>query len=98
MVFEHRISSYDFVRAMLLAGYRLIGTTMGHAVLAKGEAQLLVPQRDELPEETILALLQSADVLPLQFVTFLNRLGSRDTWPEQGEVLDTGSTSTRGLP
>jgi hypothetical protein len=87
MTVEHRVASYDFVRAMLLAGYRLVGTTLGHAVLEKGDQVLLVPQRDELPEDLIVALLQKADVQPMHFVALLNRLGSRDTWPEQGELL-----------
>ncbi len=81
MLVEHRVSSFDFVRAMLLAGYQLIGTTMGHTVLEKWDQDLLVPQRDELPKD-----FQEAGVLPMQFAALLNRLGS-DTWPEQGEIL-----------
>ncbi len=87
MIIEHRVSGYDFVRAMLLVGYRLIGTTLGHALLEKGGVELLVPQRDDLGEDVIVSLLQKASILPLQFIALLNRLGSRDTWPEQGEIL-----------
>jgi hypothetical protein len=87
MDFEHKISGYDFVRAMLLVGYRLVGTTMGRAVLVKDDRRLHVPQEPALPEDLVLDLLREGGVTPLQFITLLNRLGSRDTWPEQTEVV-----------
>ena len=81
MMFEHRISGYDFVRAMVFAGYRLLGTTMGHSLLEKGDVELVVPQRGELTDDELTELLEAAGVPPLQLVTLLNRLGSRDTLP-----------------
>jgi CheY-like chemotaxis protein len=80
--FEHRVSGYDFLRALLLAGYRLVGKNDGHAFLAKEEIQLSVPQVEALPEDTMLALLQAAKIPPSHMRTLLNRLGSRDTWPD----------------
>ena len=81
MMFEHRISGYDFVRAMVFAGYRLLGTTMGHSLLERGDVELVVPQRGELSDEELTELLDAAGVPPLQLGTLLNRLGSRDTLP-----------------
>ena len=100
MTFEHRISGHDFVRAMLVAGYRLIGATGGRALLSKGEVELWVPQRAELPEEETLALLAKADMQPLRLVALLNRLESRDTWPAQGDgdVLALADGVTRVCP
>jgi hypothetical protein len=98
MIVEHRVSGYDFVRAMQLGGYRLIGTTMGHALLEKGEREVLVPQRDALSEDELVSLLQCANVLPWQFVALLNRLGSRDTWPAQGGILPFVGATLRRVP
>jgi CheY-like chemotaxis protein len=97
---EHRVSGHDFVRAMLLAGYRFIGTTMGHALLAKGDKEVLVPHSEELADGVILALLQRAEMPPLQFIALLNRLGSRDTWADRGtslpaEPVDGGPSRAR---
>lgn len=83
----HRVSGYDFVRALLLAGYGQVGTTMGHTLLERGERDVLVPQKDELPEDLILSLLEKADVRPLEFVQLLHRLGSRDTMPATATPL-----------
>ncbi len=81
-----RVSGHDFVRAMLLAGYRLVGTTAtGRTLLARDDVELWVAQRDELPEALILALLERAQMTPLFFVTLLERLG-RSSRPEPGEV------------
>jgi hypothetical protein len=81
-VIGHRVSGYDFMRAMLLAGYRFVGTTMGNALLTKDDREILIPQRHDLTEEMVILLLAKANVGPLQFVALLNRLGSRDTWAE----------------
>lgn len=86
MRFGHRISDYDFIRAMLLAGFRLTGTTMGSAVLEKGPIKLFVPQAEVLGEQLLDALLRDAHVLHAQFATLLNRLGSRDTIPRRREA------------
>ena len=95
--FEHRISGYDFVRAMLLGGYRITGTTGGYTVLVKDGTELWVPQQDALDDEVILALLERADMLPLRFVTLSRRLGSRDTLPDPGESSDSATgPGTRG--
>ena len=86
--FEYRITGHDFVRAMLLAGYRQVRTTpMGDVVLVNGNVELAVPKREHLDEATIAALLETARMLPLTLVSLLNRLGSRDTMPEQSEVV-----------
>jgi hypothetical protein len=90
--FEYRISGHDFVRAMQLAGYRFVCTTPEHAVLKNDRTQLLVPKRDHLEEPVVLALLETAGMLPLQLVSLLNRLGSRDTVPEQSELQATKSS------
>jgi len=76
---EHRVSSYDFVRAMLLAGFRLTGTTMGYALIEKGDVRVFVPRSPVLPEHQIEHLLGEANVLPPLFMSLLHRLGSRDT-------------------
>ena len=81
MKYGHRVSDYDFIRAMLLAGFRLTGTTMGSAVLEKGPIKLFVPQAEVLGEQLLEALLRDANVLQAHFTTLLNRLGSRDTIP-----------------
>jgi CheY-like chemotaxis protein len=95
--FEHRISGYDFVRAMLLGGYRITGTTGGYTILVKDGTELWVPQQDALDDEVILALLERADMLPLRFVTLSHRLGSRDTLPDPGESFDSATgPRTRG--
>ena len=95
MIIEHRVSGYDFVRAILLAGYRLVGTTAGHAVMAKANRELFVPQRDNLEDDVILSLLEQADVQLPHFVALLHRLGSRDTFPEQSEVVPITRAATR---
>ena len=86
MKLDHRVSDYDFIRAMLRAGFRLTGTKTGYAVLEKGAVMLLVPQVEALGEAQIAALLQTANVQPRFFKALLERLGSRDTVPERGEV------------
>jgi CheY-like chemotaxis protein len=80
--FEHRVSGYDFVRALLLAGYRVVGKNEGHAFLAREEIELSVPQVEALSEQTMLALLETAKIPPVHMRTLLHRLGSRDTWPD----------------
>jgi CheY-like chemotaxis protein len=89
--FGHRISGYDFVRAMLLGGYRITGTKDGYAVLVKDGLELLVPQHDALDDEVILELLERADLLPSRFVTLSRRLGSRDTSLDPGESYDSAT-------
>jgi len=84
---DHRVSGYDFARAMMLAGFRMVGRSRGHVVMERDARAVQVPQCDVLTEDAIASLLQKAGVLPAQFVTLLNRLGSRDTWPEHSEVL-----------
>ncbi len=97
MFVEHKVSGYDFVRAMLLAGFRVVGSALGHVHMEKNDRELLVPQQPVLDENTIVALLDEAKVLPLEFVVLLNRLGSRDTWPEQREIdADVASKRKRG--
>jgi CheY-like chemotaxis protein len=96
-VFEHRISGYDFVRALLLGGYRITRTTGGYAVLVKDATELWVPQKDALDDDVILALLERADLLPSRFVTLSHRLGSRDTSLDPGESFDSATgPRTRG--
>ena len=85
-LYAHRISGYDFVRAMLLHGFRLIGTTGGRALITKGNVEIWVRQVPELGEEEITAHVLAAGLSPIRFMTLLNRLGSRDTWSEQGAV------------
>jgi hypothetical protein len=87
MTTERRISAHDFVRAMLLAGYRLVGTTAtGRTLLTKDDVELWVAQRDELPEGVILTLLDQARMTPLFFVTLLERLGGRSSRPPPSEA------------
>jgi CheY-like chemotaxis protein len=93
-IFGQRISSYDFVRALLPAGYRLVGTTFGHALLARHGKELLVPRGCELSDDVVLGLLREAGVSAAQFVELLRRLGSRDTWPES-QALDADHAMAR---
>ena len=83
--FDYRISGHDFVRAMMLVGYRHVRTTASGQVIMINDMkpELVVPKREYLDEATILPLLEIAGMLPLQLVALLNRLGSRDTMPEQ---------------
>ncbi|HEY3821925.1 MAG TPA: hypothetical protein VGL81_32385 [Polyangiaceae bacterium] len=83
---EQRISGHDFVRAMMLAGFRFVRAMDRHVLIAKGGTRLLVPQPGVLDEETILALLREASLAVPDFATLLNRLGSRDTWLAQSEA------------
>lgn len=97
-LYAHRISGYDFVRAMLLHGFRLIGTTGGRALMTKGNVEIWVRQGPELGEEEITELVRSAGLTPIRFISLLNRLGSRDTWSEQGAVeslISAPPTATR---
>ena len=71
---------------MLLDGYRLIGATGGRALITKGNVELWVRQAPELGEEEITTLVRTAGLTPIRFMTLLNRLGSRDTWSEQGAI------------
>ncbi len=93
--FEYRISGHDFVRAMLLAGYRFVHSTPGGVVLRNDRTQLLVPKREQLEEPVVLALLATAGMPPLQLVNLLNRLGSRDTVPEQSKASTTKSNQRK---
>lgn len=86
MLLEHHVSGYDFVRAMLLAGWRIVGTTLGRVIMTKEGREIVVPQLEVLPDDRILHLLERAAIPPLQFVTLLHRLGSRDTWPDPEEA------------
>jgi CheY-like chemotaxis protein len=92
--FRRSISSYEFVRAMLPAGYRLIGTTFGHALLGRRDKELLVPRRDELTDDEVFALLKEAGVEPSQFLELLDRMRSGDTWPES-EAPDAEDAARR---
>lgn len=85
MSFEHRITGNDVVRALLLAGYRLAGGEMGHTIIGRGETVLAVPQR-QLQEGEILALLERAGILPLEFLMLLNRMACRETLPDPTEL------------
>lgn len=85
MSFEHRITGYDFVRALLLHGYRVAGGELGHAVIRKGETQLAVPQR-QLDDGEIVSLLDLAGILPLQFLLLLDRIAGRETLPDAAEI------------
>ncbi len=88
MIVEHRVSGYVFTRAMMLAGYRYLGTATGYALLERSDLELLhVPQRDTLTEDVILSLLRRAHVQPLDFVGLLHDLCSRDTLPDPRETL-----------
>ncbi|MGH7281334.1 MAG: hypothetical protein ACRELY_07430 [Polyangiaceae bacterium] len=82
-IVDHRVPTYDFSRAMMLAGYRFMGSAAGHVRLAKDAIELVVPESDDLPEQVILALLEKANIPPLQFVVLLSRLASRYTLAEQ---------------
>jgi transcriptional regulator of NAD metabolism len=86
--FEHRITGHDVVRALLLAGYRLAGGEMGHAIVGRGETLLAVPQR-QLQDGEIVSLLDSAGILPLEFLVLLNRMASRETLPDPAEAATT---------
>ncbi len=86
MSFEHRITGYDFVRALLLHGYRVAGGELGHAVIRKDETLLAVPQR-QLDDGEIVSLLERAGVLPLQFLILLDRTAAgRETLPDPTEI------------
>lgn len=85
MSFEHRITGHDVVRALLLAGYRLAGGEMGHAIIGRGETSIAVPQR-QLQDSEIVSLLERAGILPLEFLMLLNRIAGCDVPPELAEV------------
>ena len=87
------VSGHDFIRAMLCEGYRLVGVAGSRALLTRGAVELWVSQRGELTEDEVLALLQAADVSLVAFIMLLNRLKSRETWPEQGEVMTLADAS-----
>jgi len=89
MKLGHRVSAYDFVRAMLLAGFRLTRSADGFAVLEKNDVRLFVPQVEVMKEEVIESLLLHGNVPGHLFMMYLNRLGSRDTVPEQSEVVSS---------
>jgi hypothetical protein len=74
MIIEHGLSGFDFVRAMLCDGFRVVGTTMGHTLIEKGDLELLVPQQERLEEDEILAFLEQVDVPPLRFVVLAGQL------------------------
>lgn len=86
MQLDHRISGYDFVRAMLLAGFRLTRSSMGYAIVEKDGVRLYVPQGQAMSEREIEVLLRQGNVPEHLFMMYLHRLGSRDTVPEQSEV------------
>ncbi|HEX3345529.1 MAG TPA: hypothetical protein VHS09_13190 [Polyangiaceae bacterium] len=92
---EHRISGHDFVRAMMLAGFRFARALDHHVVMVKGSTKLRVPHQPQLDEETILELLQAASVTLPRLATLLHRLGSRDTWPAHEEVAVASASPWR---
>ena len=86
MMCEHNVSGYDFVRAMLLDGYQLLGTTMGHALLERRDSELLVPQHGALAETTLVSLLRRAKISRSHLTELLTRLHGSEMWFAQREI------------
>jgi hypothetical protein len=87
---DQQVTSQDFIRAMMLVGFRMTGSAAGHVLLERADAELFVPQTPEIPPSVVLRLLEKANVAPLYFDVLLRRLQDRDTWPD---VEETGHTA-----
>jgi hypothetical protein len=74
MIVEQGVSGSDFVRAMIVAGFRLGDVITGYTCIQKGDLELVVPQLDLLPEEQILVLLERAHMQPVHFVVLVGHL------------------------
>jgi hypothetical protein len=72
------LSTYELIRTLQLAGFRLRGTMRGHAVIEDHQSICFVPVADELCAEQVLGLLETAGVSREAFLSLREHVATRE--------------------